>query len=247
MVKNQYFLDKLARVGKNSCSIYYTMSPYIYLAFYLVRVLSVTHFIEEFEKKPAPSIDQSKSDFFSLIDDDDDIDVDESLRYSLLDPLSKLRMDIPVRSVKCDHLPCFDLKTFLDMYSTKEKMLCPVCYQPILLEDLKRDWFVDRILKETKEDDDEVSINKDGTWEIIERSEKDSEEEESEKEESEKEHEDDIEHSLERIALETVVILFVTLIYSCNHYQHQECDFQGSPRLGGFIKQGHILIKPIFK
>lgn len=222
MVKNQYFLDKLIRTGKNSCSIYYTMSPYIYLAFYLNKVISISHFIKEFGKNPIPSIDQSKADFFKLIDDDDDIDVDESLQYSLLDPLTKLRMEIPVRSVKCGHLPCFDLKTFLDMYSTKEKMLCPVCYQQILLEDLKKDWFVDSILKETTEDDDEVSIKKDGTWKVIERNEKDSEEEE----------ESDHDHSLEQMAVETVVILFVFLIYSYNHYQHQGFDSPDSTRLG---------------
>lgn len=142
-----------------------------------------------------PNVNQSKEEFLKQIENDDEMAVDDVFQFSLLDPLSKLRMTCPVRSVKCDHLPCFDLHEFIALYGNKEEMHCPICNQQIYLDDLKEDFYVLSILEKTDEEQDEVNIKPNGEWEVIQRSEHESEEEEMGSIES-----------IEREAAETVCI-----------------------------------------
>ena len=106
------------------------------------------------------------------------MDVEDVFQFSLLDPLSKLRMDIPVRSSQCQHLPCFDLNNFMEVYGTKEKMICPICNKQIYCDDLKKDFYVMNILQNTDEEQDEVNIKPNGDWELIIREEKNDEDSE---------------------------------------------------------------------
>lgn len=87
-------------------------------------------------------------------------------------------MDIPVRSSQCQHLPCFDLNNFMEVYGTKEKMVCPICNKQIYCDDLKKDFYVMNILQNTDEEQDEVNIKPNGDWELIIREEKNDEDSE---------------------------------------------------------------------
>ncbi|KAI6180598.1 MIZ zinc finger family protein [Aphelenchoides besseyi] len=57
---------------------------------------------------------------------EDDIAMD-SLKVSLLCPLSRLVMNTPCRSTNCSHLQCFDLHNFLMMSEKRPTWKCPVC------------------------------------------------------------------------------------------------------------------------
>ncbi|KAI6206401.1 hypothetical protein M3Y94_00906500 [Aphelenchoides besseyi] len=57
---------------------------------------------------------------------EDDIAMD-SLKVSLLCPLSRLVMSVPSRSRDCVHLQCFDLHSLLMMNEKRPTWKCPVC------------------------------------------------------------------------------------------------------------------------
>ncbi|KAE9521865.1 hypothetical protein AGLY_017747 [Aphis glycines] len=47
-----------------------------------------------------------------------------SYRVSLVCPLGKIRMKIPAMSIHCDHLQCFDARTFILMNEKKQTWIC---------------------------------------------------------------------------------------------------------------------------
>ena len=60
--------------------------------------------------------------------DDNDLNiVTDSLKASLVCPLSKKRIEIPARGNDCKHLDCFDLKAHLVMNDKRSEWLCPIC------------------------------------------------------------------------------------------------------------------------
>jgi hypothetical protein len=64
------------------------------------------------------------------LDCDDDMDMESGkLVFSLLCPLSKTAMETPVRSSKCSHWQCFDLKFFLqtNQYISGARWRCGAC------------------------------------------------------------------------------------------------------------------------
>lgn len=52
-------------------------------------------------------------------EDDDDGLIEQSVRLSLTDPLSGMKMVTPLRSKFCSHVECFDYESFLAMYHLK--------------------------------------------------------------------------------------------------------------------------------
>ncbi|KAJ3448346.1 tonalli isoform b [Anaeramoeba flamelloides] len=61
-------------------------------------------------------------------------------------PLSKKRISVPARGLKCKHLQCFDLGAFIRHAEMTKKWICPCCSQPITLRDLVVDGFIEKIL-----------------------------------------------------------------------------------------------------
>lgn len=97
--------------------------------------------------------------------DDDIIVSDENLELTLCDPVSLGRITIPVRSVECSHIQCFDLKTFLMISNNNQKMLkCPICNKKCDNMELMIDSLILSILGQTKED--KVEMRSNGSWDI---------------------------------------------------------------------------------
>ena len=60
-------------------------------------------------------------------DDDDDLQIQNTLPVQLLCPLSKCRIKLPVRGQKCQHIQCYDADTYLLINERKPTWKCPVC------------------------------------------------------------------------------------------------------------------------
>jgi len=92
-----------------------------------------------------------------------------SFRISLVCPLSKVRMKIPVKSVYCQHVQCFDVKTFILIHEKKKWLKCPVCDGNCMFDNLKIDnYFLQIIVTLTHLDDiKEVEVLGDGSWILI--------------------------------------------------------------------------------
>ena len=73
-------------------------------------------------------------------------------KLPLVDPLTLARISIPVRSRFCHHVRCLDLATILmqaaETASRGKPLRCPICNEPIALQDLVVDSFIKLRLEE---------------------------------------------------------------------------------------------------
>ena len=134
-----------------------------YIVVYLYELQTKLSFIERIINKSKSTLDSDKAAIVAMMNGDEDVGTME-FRFSLLDPLTYLRMEHPVRSRTCKHINCFDLQGFIDMYMDKDICKCPVCNEVIRMSDLVEDQYILSILKETTEDEDEVELDRDGSW-----------------------------------------------------------------------------------
>ncbi|CAL8092728.1 unnamed protein product [Calicophoron daubneyi] len=98
-------------------------------------------------------------------DDDDDIVMPNTLPVQLLCPLSKCRIEVPVRGRDCRHVQCYDATTYLIINERKPSWKCPVCDQKARYDDLIVDGLLMEVLSSKKSHDvDEVVFHDDGSW-----------------------------------------------------------------------------------
>nr|VZI49660.1 unnamed protein product [Spirometra erinaceieuropaei] len=101
----------------------------------------------------------------SKLTSEDDLQSDGWIPVSLLCPLALTRIEIPVRSVNCDHLQCFDLSSYLTINKRRPRWSCPVCSSPAPFRDLRRDdFFVQLIADESLKDAEMVHVDANGHW-----------------------------------------------------------------------------------
>eukprot|EP00931_Biecheleriopsis_adriatica_P036621 TRINITY_DN21085_c0_g1_i1.p1 TRINITY_DN21085_c0_g1~~TRINITY_DN21085_c0_g1_i1.p1 ORF type:complete len:866 (+),score=183.73 TRINITY_DN21085_c0_g1_i1:91-2688(+) len=106
------------------------------------------------------------------IDSDEEVTCVLSNRLKLRCPLSFERVDIPVRGETCMHLQCFGLQAYLEanmkMRALNNRWTCPVCSNVLKPHDLRVDRYVKKVLSETPSHVEEVIIEKDGSYKIVE-------------------------------------------------------------------------------
>jgi len=87
---------------------------------------------------------------------------------SLNCPLTKVRIKVPVASVNCKHLQCFDAETYILLNEINPKWKCPVCYKPCKLNDLQIQNYLLEILKspDLPDDANNIEISRDGIWSV---------------------------------------------------------------------------------
>ncbi|XKL59413.1 hypothetical protein PGB90_000429 [Kerria lacca] len=107
------------------------------------------------------------SDKFEELADDDIATT--SLKVSLICPLGKILMCLPVRASTCNHLQCFDGSLYIKMNEVKSVWQCPVCNQNCYYEDLFIDGFFMNILRNENFSYNvtEIQINADGSVEPV--------------------------------------------------------------------------------
>lgn len=98
-----------------------------------------------------------------IVDSDSEV-ATTNLQCSLLCPLGKMKMTNPCKSVKCNHIPCFDASVYLQMNEKKATWSCPVCFQPAYFPELQLDGFFMDILQKTPPTVTDVTLNLDGSW-----------------------------------------------------------------------------------
>jgi hypothetical protein len=94
--------------------------------------------------------------------------LDVYYNLTLLCPLSKKKIEIPARGTSCQHLECFDLKTYLTLYFDylNSSADCPICKKPSTKQHLRVDSFIQNILNTS--DDLNINLDKDCKWHRIE-------------------------------------------------------------------------------
>lgn len=107
----------------------------------------------------------------SIIEDyeqnqDDDI-VMATSSLTLRCPLTYARIAVPMRSIECDHIQCFDGLSFLTMQERIPSWICPVCSRKIDPHRLSVSDYIKEILDMTSDEIDTVNLNPDGSWEAV--------------------------------------------------------------------------------
>ncbi|CAH8462042.1 unnamed protein product [Heterobilharzia americana] len=101
-------------------------------------------------------------------DDDDDLVMPNTLPVQLLCPLSKCRIEVPVRGRNCRHVQCYDATTYLIINERKPTWNCPVCDGKATYGDLIIDGLFLEILSSKRSQDlDEIIFHADGSWSAI--------------------------------------------------------------------------------
>ncbi|KAF2765969.1 hypothetical protein EJ03DRAFT_194201 [Teratosphaeria nubilosa] len=100
------------------------------------------------------------------INSDPDIEA-TSTRMSLKDPISIVRITLPVRGTVCTHNQCFDGRMFLEMMEQAPQWNCPTCNKTLSFQSLCVDKYFEEILKNTPASVEQVEVDPNGEWRII--------------------------------------------------------------------------------
>jgi len=100
--------------------------------------------------------------------DEEGISMD-TLKISLICPLTRSKMVTSVRSQNCLHIQCFDLSSYLRMNESRPKWKCPICNKACPVDSLVVDRYFAEILENT--DVSEVELMTDGTWKVVDKKE----------------------------------------------------------------------------
>lgn len=133
------------------------------VAIYLVKRLSSDTLLQRLKQFGSRHADHTRALIKEKLAQDQDSEIaTTSLRVSLLCPLGKMRITIPIRASSCTHLQTFDAITFLMMNEKKPTWMCPVCDKIAPFHKLFIDGLFVEILKQAT--DDEIQFKEDGNW-----------------------------------------------------------------------------------
>ncbi|CDR47556.1 RHTO0S14e05204g1_1 [Rhodotorula toruloides] len=142
--------------------IYINTEKLYFLVCYLVEYTPV----ETVVGKVKSGKTKSKEDVIkSIVDLNSDEDVEaSSFRLDLKDPLSFLRIAIPIRSAHCSHIACFDASIWFEMNEQTPQWQCPICNKTLKVDDIVVDGYFEDILKICPSSVESVTVEPDGTW-----------------------------------------------------------------------------------
>jgi len=161
-------LFKLDQNAVNEVAVHWDQDDNTYvMGMYLIQKLSLTTLLNKiFAKRP-----KSVEDTIAFINNkmtvfDPDVHTTTSYRFSLICPLSKIRIKIPVNSINCNHLQCFDASAFILMNEKTPTWKCPSCNIPCLFDDLQVNFYFLNILGDPHLSNfvEELELLQDGTW-----------------------------------------------------------------------------------
>ena len=121
---------------------------------------------------PPQSEESARERMVSILSVKSELIADENEGYRSLDlrcPVGLSRIRIPVRGVKCNHIRCFDLASYVSVNRSTSNLnlrwLCPICNTYVPPKDLLIDSYVLSILKITAPQVSEVLVSeKDASW-----------------------------------------------------------------------------------
>jgi len=163
---------KLNPIAPNIFTINWIPDGKIYaLAMYIVKQLSVDTLVKNLKDKNVRSSEETKNDIIKKMTVVDPDLASTSHNFSLVCPLSTVKMKIPAKSIHCDHLQCFDAGTFILMNEKKPKWVCPTCHKSCLYDEIRIDGYFLEIVESLALQDDikEIRILDDGSYIIPEK------------------------------------------------------------------------------
>ncbi|KJX98443.1 hypothetical protein TI39_contig412g00047 [Zymoseptoria brevis] len=160
---------------QNQLSITYALTKNRFaVVVHMVKMVSVEVLVERLRSGKVGGIisKQRVIDEMNRASKDDDISA-TSVRMSLKDPTSTLRIKLPIRSSVCTHNQCFDGEMFLQLQEQAPQWQCVVCNKSVTFESLCVDKYFEDILQRTPTSIEKVDIEPNGEWKVIKEEEED--------------------------------------------------------------------------
>lgn len=132
---------------------------------YLARYISPQTLSERIKKQSVIPRQQVILEM-NKANDDPDIAATSTV-MSLKDPISTLRITLPVRSTVCSHNQCFDGNFFMELQEQAPTWSCPVCSKHVSFLSLCVDQYVEDILSKTKQSIEKVTVEPNGEWSVL--------------------------------------------------------------------------------
>ncbi|XP_026819312.1 E3 SUMO-protein ligase gei-17-like [Rhopalosiphum maidis] len=159
----------LNTINANIVTILWPQCSKVYfLIAYLVEVINVEEMVEEIKTNndryfSALSTKQKITEFMKNSNTGLDL---AAYKLTLLCPINKSKMELPAKSVKCNHLQCFDLEAYISLNRIKDTWICPICKKSCLLADLKIDSFILFIINSLNvpKHCEEIELYANGKW-----------------------------------------------------------------------------------
>ncbi|BGP36123.1 E3 SUMO-protein ligase pli1 [Rhodotorula kratochvilovae] len=142
--------------------IYINTEKTFYIVPYLVEYTPVEKVVSSVKAGKTKTKDEVIQSIIAL-NSDEDVEA-SSFGLSLKDPLSFLRIDIPIRSAHCDHIACFDAMTWFEVNEQTPQWQCPICSKTLKVDDMVVDGYLEDILKVCSSSVEAVTVEPDGTW-----------------------------------------------------------------------------------
>ncbi|KAI8445121.1 MIZ/SP-RING zinc finger-domain-containing protein, partial [Phakopsora pachyrhizi] len=117
--------------------VYSNAEKRYYCVVYLVEYFNINSILKNLKANSHRTDEQVLAEIKEASTDEDVIT--SSSVISLNDPVVMSRIQIPIRSLKCSHLQCFDAEMFYMMMESTPTWLCPVCNLKLKNEDITID------------------------------------------------------------------------------------------------------------
>ncbi|TPX63669.1 hypothetical protein SpCBS45565_g06428 [Spizellomyces sp. 'palustris'] len=85
-------------------------------------------------------------------------DDDPTAFLDLVDPTTRKKLEIPVRTSGCAHIACFDLQTHLKEQLKHRTFTCPICHLAAGVQDLLVDGWIEALLSRTEPDETSILL-----------------------------------------------------------------------------------------
>lgn len=152
------------KTGKNTIEVLIpeVSQPYL-LRLYLALPSSIEDIVNDVKARPSIKKDDTANQIQTRLVDDE---IEElSIIATIKCPVAGSRIQIPARSINCNHFECFDLMSFILLQQQATTWRCPICNETITYENLAVDDYMVDVLEKVKiYDIDDVEILPDGTW-----------------------------------------------------------------------------------
>lgn len=164
---------KLSPYAENTIIVKWYVDPLFPQRSYVINVtvvqkLDSINLLERVKVKGHLDAERTRALIIEKLTSDPDCEIaTESLQASLVCPLGKMKMTLPCKSLKCQHIPCFDALFYLQMNEKKPTWICPVCSKPAQFQDLMIDGMFMNILRDAPPQSTEIQFHEDGSWSPI--------------------------------------------------------------------------------
>eukprot|EP00026_Physarum_polycephalum_P001264 Phypoly_transcript_01265.p1 GENE.Phypoly_transcript_01265~~Phypoly_transcript_01265.p1 ORF type:complete len:798 (+),score=125.42 Phypoly_transcript_01265:116-2395(+) len=161
-------VSKECRQGRNTVDITTSSSRQYAVVIDVMRVISVDTLVDVVTKNKTVSFESAKKTLSLALGGDDKDIAALHTTVSLQCPLGRTPLIIPVKSLACRHIQCFDLRNYLMMNQRTPSWKCPVCSAVANTTNLVIDAYFTELLRNVDNQIvSEIHIDPSGNWSTV--------------------------------------------------------------------------------